>query len=328
LIVLRARAGAAIGAGHAMRCLAVALALRDLDCDVALALEDDALAAAPRLATSGIALVGPEPRPCALALLDGYGFTEEDERAWAALGARIAVFEDAPGRLHACDLLIDPAPGRRPADYRAFAPGARLLLGPGYAPVTGAFARARPAALARRARPGPIRRVLVSTGLTDAGGVAAKALEALRSFPAVEAIDLAVGAAAPSLPALRALAEADRRVRLHLDAGDMARLTAEADLGIGAAGTSSWERCALGLPGIVAIAAPNQTGNAAALTEAGAALMVGEAALLRPEMLAGSIAALEPPRVRADMSAAAAALVDARGAERIARVLGEMGRPP
>jgi spore coat polysaccharide biosynthesis predicted glycosyltransferase SpsG len=307
-----------------MRCLAVAQALADLGCETALAVDEAAIAAAPRLAAAGIALIGPEPRACALALLDGYGFTIEDEQAWTAAGAKVAVFEDAPGRLHACDLLIDPAPGRRVKDYETFAPGARLLLGPGYAPVARAFADLRAGVLARRARPGPLRRVLVSTGLTDAGEIAAKALAALGTFAAIEAIDLAVGAAAPSLPALRAAAEADRRVRLHLDAVDMARLTAEADLGVGAAGVSTWERCALGLPGVVAIAAANQTDNAAALTAAGAALVVGEAGRLTMEALAGSIAALEPAQVRADMSGAAAALVDALGAERIGRALAEM----
>jgi spore coat polysaccharide biosynthesis predicted glycosyltransferase SpsG len=104
----------------------------------------------------------------------------------------------------------------------------------------------------------------------------------------------------------------------------MARLTAAADLGIGAAGSSSWERCALGLPSLVAIAAPNQGHNAAALTAAGAALVMGEAGALTLDAIAGSIAALEPAQVRADIAAAAAALVDGLGATRIADVLAEM----
>ena len=324
MIIFRPEAGPLIGAGHAMRCLAVAQALGALGVETALAMDAAARAAVPRLAGSGIPLLGPEPRPCAAVVMDGYGFTAADERAWTAAGAKVAVFEDAPGRDHACDLLIDPAPGRRVGDYGPFAPGARLLLGADYAPLARAFVEARPRALSRHAAPGPVRRVLVSTGLTDAGDIAEKALIALRTFAAIEAIDLAVGAAAPSLPALEAAAAADPRVRLHLDAGHVAQLMTDADLCVGAAGIASWERCALGLPSVVVIAAANQAANAAALTAAGAALVVGEAEAMRPETLAGSIAALEAPAVRAAIARAAMALVDGGGAMRIARVLAEM----
>jgi len=301
-----------------MRCLAVAEAVLALGVEAAMAVDEEAKATVPRLASSRLSLLPPEPRACALVLLDGYAFTTADERAWSQQGARIAVLEDAPGRPHACDLLIDPAPGHAEADYRPLAPGARLLLGPAYAPIAGAFARLRPPALARRGAPGPVRRVLVSMGLTDAAGLAPAALAALRSLPDVERIDVAVGRAAASLPAIQAAAALDPRVRLHLDASEMAELTAEADLAIGAAGGSSWERCALGLPTVAVPAVDNQAENARALAEAGAALVVG------PDEIGAAVEALTDPGRRAAMSAAAAALVDGQGADRIARALVEL----
>jgi spore coat polysaccharide biosynthesis predicted glycosyltransferase SpsG len=54
----------------------------------------------------------------------------------------------------------------------------------------------------------------------------------------------------------------------------MARLTAEADIGIGAAGSSTWERCVLGLPSILVVLADNQRAAARAMAERGAALVV------------------------------------------------------
>ncbi|MFP3733021.1 glycosyltransferase, partial [Bacillus sp. SIMBA_006] len=62
---------------------------------------------------------------------------------------------------------------------------------------------------------------------------------------------------------------------------DMARRMAEADLAIGAAGSTSWERCCLGLPTLMLILAENQEGIARALDAAGAAICLG-----RPEQLA------------------------------------------
>ena len=319
MILFRAEAGTKVGAGHAMRCLALAQAVLRLGGEAALALDPGVTAVAPRLLEAGVPLVGPEPRTCRAVVLDGYGFTVADEAAWAAAGAVVAVMEDAPGRDHACDLLVDPAPGRTPGDYAPYAPGARLLLGPAYAPVAHAFALVRASALARRELETRCARALVSTGLTDAGGLAPRAAAALQALAGIERIDVAVGAAAASLPALREAAEADARVRLHLDAQDMAGLTAAADLGVGAAGTSSWERCALGLPTVAVAVAANQAANAEALARSGAALVVA------PEAIATALAALVPFETRLAMSRAAAALVDGEGAERMARALMALG---
>ena len=69
-----------------------------------------------------------------------------------------------------------------------------------------------------------------------------------------------------------AVARRDPRLTLHVDTPHMARLTAEADIGIGAAGSSVWERCVLGLPSAMVVLAENQRPAAAALAERNAAL--------------------------------------------------------
>jgi spore coat polysaccharide biosynthesis predicted glycosyltransferase SpsG len=50
----------------------------------------------------------------------------------------------------------------------------------------------------------------------------------------------------------------------------MAKLMVQADLAIGAAGSTSWERCCLALPALTAILADNQREAAAHLEKAGA----------------------------------------------------------
>jgi spore coat polysaccharide biosynthesis predicted glycosyltransferase SpsG len=54
----------------------------------------------------------------------------------------------------------------------------------------------------------------------------------------------------------------------------MAEHMYQADLAIGASGSSSWERCALGLPTISYVIADNQLGIASALESAGAAITI------------------------------------------------------
>jgi spore coat polysaccharide biosynthesis predicted glycosyltransferase SpsG len=54
----------------------------------------------------------------------------------------------------------------------------------------------------------------------------------------------------------------------------MAELMRDADLAIGAAGTTSWERCCLGLPAIVLVLAENQSLIGDQLAEAGAHIVI------------------------------------------------------
>jgi UDP-2,4-diacetamido-2,4,6-trideoxy-beta-L-altropyranose hydrolase len=322
LIVLRADASPSMGGGHVMRCLAIAEALIAAGARVAFASGPESLAAAPALARAELRSPEPDAGP-RVVLLDGYHLGLETAEAWARVGAVVAVLDDAPERPRPCALRIDPTPGRSEADYAVIAPGARLLLGPAYAPMRQAFPELRPAALARRARGGPVQVVLVSTGLTDAAGLAPLAAQAALDACPQAAVDVLIGSGAASLSELRALAADQRRLTLHVDAEDVAALTAGADLAVGAAGVSAWERCALGLPSVVLLAAANQQANAAALRVAGAAALVDG-----PEAVGEALAALASDgAARVRMAQAAAALCDGRGAERIAEALLGLVRP-
>jgi UDP-2,4-diacetamido-2,4,6-trideoxy-beta-L-altropyranose hydrolase len=316
LIVLRADASPSMGGGHVMRCLAIAEALETAGARVAFATDPRSIDAAPALA--GARRLPPAPtRDAAVVLIDGYHLGEDEARAWRDAGAAVAVLDDGPERPRTCELRIDPTPGRSAEAYAAVAPGARLLLGPAYAPMRAAYARLRRAALTRRARGGPVQVVLVAMGLTDAAGLAPLAAEAaLRACPSAS-VDVAVGSGAASLSALRALAADERRLTLHVDAADVAELTAGADLAVGAAGVSCWERCALGLPTVTLVVAENQRANAAALSAAGAAMLVDAPDGIGPALR--NLAADGPKR--AAMAAAAAALCDGEGARRIAEGL-------
>ena len=320
--MLRADASPDVGGGHAMRCLAIAEALTAEGAEVAFAVGPRAAEIVP--AVRRFPVIAPEPAGGADAvLLDGYHLTAEHARAWAEAGAAVAVLDDAPGRPRPCALWIDPTPGRTAEAYAGTVGEARLLLGPDYAPVAAAYGRLRSATLQRRARGGPVQVVLVSTGLTDAAGLAPAAAAAALAACANASVDVAVGSSAVTLPALRELAADQRRLTLHVDAPAMAALTAGADLAVGAAGSSSWERCALGLPTVALVAAENQRDNAAALARSGAAIVVDDLEAVQPalERLAASA---DQRRAMAD---AAANLCDGRGAERIARALLELVTP-
>ena len=93
----------------------------------------------------------------------------------------------------------------------------------------------------------------------------------------------------------------------------------EADLAIGAAGSASWERCALGLPALLVTLADNQVAGERLLVEAGAAKSIGWHDTVTAADIEREVRSLraDPGRVAA-MSAAAAGVTDGRGTERVA----------
>jgi len=75
---------------------------------------------------------------------------------------------------------------------------------------------------------------------------------------------------------------------LFLLSDDASFITA-ADLAIGAAGTTTWERCSLGLPAIMTAVAENQAGIAQAVHEAGVGVNLGESSLVTSGVIVESL---------------------------------------
>jgi UDP-2,4-diacetamido-2,4,6-trideoxy-beta-L-altropyranose hydrolase len=323
-------AGPEVGGGHVMRSLTLAGALEGQGAICRFAAPPPVapiLAAfAPHMVQVPAASTAASDLAEALArerfdavVFDHYGLAEPDHRL-IGRGKPALALDDLADRPLGADLILDSGPNRRAEDYDGLIPeAARLLLGPQYAPVRPEFAALRDKALAWRGE--PVGRVLVSLGLTDVGGITGRVVERLRPKVTEVAIDVVLGAEAPSLRSLAKIARRDIRIVLHVDSPQMANLTAQADIAIGAAGSSTWERCTLGLPTLMLILADNQRPAARTLAERGAALVLDpaaadfDAAFDRALMRLTTDAAL-----RRQLAAASAELCDGRGAPRVAEV--------
>lgn len=321
-------AGPEVGGGHVMRSLtlAAALAARGAACvflappAVGRVLEAFAPQAgrAPAASTAAADLVEAAARLAADAVVfDHYGLGAEAHRA-IARGRPALAIDDLADRPLAADLVLDSGPARLVRDYDGLLPaGARVLAGPAFAPVRDAFVALRAEALARRG--GAVARVLVSMGLTDVGAITARVVERLLPLLGQARLDVVAGAGAPSLPALQALAADDPRLVLHVDAQDMARLTLEADVAVGAAGSTTWERCVLALPSLLVVLADNQREAALAMARADAALVVEANAPDFAERLAEGVGRLlSDAGLRAGLAARSTGVCDGLGAGRVA----------
>lgn len=322
LAVFRCDASPQIGGGHVMRCLTLAGMLRDLGWACGFATSPQTPGTVPALSGSGFAVADSAAMtthwPSAdLLVVDHYGLEASFERSARPWAKRILAIDDLANRPHAVDLLLDQTHGRAPSDYAAWHNGA-MLLGATYALLRPSFQQARAVALARRAG-NEVARILVSFGAVDAVNATAMAMEAIALAAPGCAVDVVLGSSAPHLADVRLRVADMPMAALHVDVDNMAALMTDADLALGAPGTSAWERCCLGLPTLMLAVADNQHANADALQAAGAACNLGWHADANAPMLAAAIHDFAGDGdKRRVMAQRAAALCDGRGAFRVA----------
>ena len=256
-------------------------------------------------------------------ICDHYALSADWElAAKAAAGSRLMAIDDLADRPHAADLLLDQNLGHTPADYAGLVPPAcRLLTGTRYALLREEFAAWREASLQRRAaqaETGYLKHILVNLGGVDKDNHTLAVLQALSgSLPAACSITVVMGKTAPHTAAVQAFADgAPYPCRVLVGANNMAELMAEADLAIGAAGSTSWERCCLGLPTMMLVLAENQRGIAVALQAAGAALSLKTAEIAVSKFVP-VISYFSRSENLTAMFVKAAALCDGKGAARV-----------
>lgn len=332
LAVFRCDASPQIGSGHVVRCLTLADALAAAGWTCIFASAGATRATVPLLAASRhrqLALTDPQAEPaqlaaavptgCDLLVVDHYRRDDSFESACRPWARRVLALDDLADRRHDCELLLDPTVGRETGSYAALVPArCRLLLGPAYALLRPQFLAARRAAQTKRAARQTAGRILVALGGGDTLPIVLKVLRAIRRTQLPAEVDVVLGGATAASAELLSLAgNPGPRIRIHGAVEDMAGLMLQADLAIGAAGISAWERCALGLPSIVLQIADNQQLVAESLAQSGAAVFLGRVEDIGEVQLAGQIA-----RIAADADALAgiaeraAAVCDCRGAQR------------
>ena len=321
--LFRADAGPTIGAGHAVRCLALAEMLCGEGWRCAFAANAGFEAALPFAPPAGVeiaeregdgswdpaALAAKWPDSFDLAVVDHYDLDAVYERELDRVAAKVLVIDDLLNRPHDCDLLVSPAP---PASVLPEETGARRpLLGPDAALLRQQFVQARDEKLLEEGEPGSPLRVHIGLGGTSQRALVGRIIDGL----ALLGVPLSVTVLG-DLPEVDGLAP-------HIEinsipaTGDAASLLAGCDIAIGACGGSAFERAVLGLPSIALVLANNQKHVAQMLQDAGAANVVtqgGEATAA--EICEAARPLIDDASLRAAMAGRTWLLCDGLGAAR------------
>jgi UDP-2,4-diacetamido-2,4,6-trideoxy-beta-L-altropyranose hydrolase len=258
-------------------------------------------------------------------VVDHYGLGADWEQCLRPVCTRIMAIDDLANRKHEVDLLLDQNLGKVEEDYQGLvSESCELLLGPSYALLRPEFIALRSFSLNRRSQ-GRLRKLLITMGGVDLENATEAVLQALNQCGFVDEIEVTVvmGSTAPWLDQVRELTRGlSFSTQLMVNVNNMAELMMDADLAIGAAGSTSWERCCLGLPTLQLVIADNQRPIASALSRVGAAHLVSHANL--NTSLGFSInELLQDPTKLVRMSNISANVTDGQGAERVVQYLCE-----
>ena len=258
-------------------------------------------------------------------VVDHYGLDATWEHSLQSSCGRIIALDDLANRNHSVDALLDQNLGKTKADYEARVPAScKFLLGPNYALLRPEFAALRAKSLARRAK-GQLHRILITMGGVDLHNATGAVLAALQAWsPSVNLeVTVVMGHSAPWRDqVIKQAGHLPYPTEVLVNVQGMGELMCDADLVIGAAGSTAWERCCLGLPTLQLVLANNQRPIANALNCAGAALLLDRTDL---DVSLGAVMEqlMQDPARLVSMSRSASMLVDGLGSERVARYLQE-----
>lgn len=356
-VIFRTDASRIIGTGHVMRCLTLAGALAKIGADVlficreheghlcdlieeqgfvvhrlpapasGFRAEADPIHAAWLGASwegdaeqTGAGIKTPDVKPDWL-VVDHYALDHRWEHALRPLVGRIFVIDDLADRTHDCDLLLDQnlVAGMQTRYAGKVPEDCRLLLGPEYALLQPIYAELHDRLSPRE---GPVRRILISFGGADRDNLTGRALAAFLSLnrPDID-VDVVISDSSPYVLDIQNQVAGHANIHLHGNLPTLAPLMARADLAIGAAGTTSWERLCLGLPALVVTLAENQRPIADGLHRQGLVRWLGHKDEVTEQSLRRALTELIEEGIDEEWSLRCRSTVDGKGITSITNCL-------
>ena len=191
-------------------------------------------------------------------VVDSYALDIDWEKQMRPFVRKIFVIDDLANRRHEADILLDQnfyiGKDNR---YNGLVPKTcRMLLGPKHALLRDEFYEERKTV---KDREGQINNILVFYGGSDLTNETMKALKALVNIsPENVVVNVVVGGGNNHKNDVEKFCAEYDFLRYYCQIDNMAKFMSEADLALGAGGSSTWERLYLKLPCIVTAIADNQ----------------------------------------------------------------------
>ncbi len=156
-------------------------------------------------------------------------------------------------------------------------------------------------------------------GGADPSNETCKTIRAIRMLNKPDIItDVVIGISNPHLNEIETMVSQIHHINCHTNVENIAELMNAADLGIGAGGITTWERCCLGLPSIVITIAENQINSIESLGRRGVVINLGWHKEVTENHIKNALEDLiSNSEKRKNMSFKGKDMVDGHGAERV-----------
>ncbi len=198
-------------------------------------------------------------------IVDHYAIDEEWQRIIMPYCKNLMSIDDLADRKHLCDILLDQTFGRQGLDYKNLvSESCTMLLGTQYALLRPEFSQWREYSLKRRQK-SQFKQLLVNMGGVDVNNITKEILNEISKCDLPNDINIVIimGSTAPHINSIEVMVRNfPYHVEVRAGVHNMAEIMANSDLAIGATGTTTWERCCLGLPTIQLVIAENQAFSA------------------------------------------------------------------
>ncbi|CAI8349813.1 MAG: UDP-2,4-diacetamido-2,4,6-trideoxy-beta-L-altropyranose hydrolase [Cellvibrionales bacterium UBA7375] len=312
-IYFRVDASLNVGSGHVMRCLALADALQQADSQVNFIVREHKGHMIATIEAAGFSVkklpvtsivnhsdilgvswqqdaaetIGAlENKMPDWLIVDHYGIDQSWHQALRTSVKNIFVIDDVPEKPIDCDLLLNQNLGYTDEDYNQLvSQDTQLILGPKYALLRSEFSNTRPEALKKRKKYNGTNNILISLGALDINNLTESILDHLATitWPKPPQVNIVLGEHAPHFESLKSKIKTyPLQLQLYKNSSNISELMLNADIAIGGAGSTAWERCCLGLPSLCFTLADNQRAIAVELDRRKAAADLGK---YEPQMI-------------------------------------------
>lgn len=289
--IFRVDADSSIGIGHLMRCLTLANKLSDFGFITAFICKKNTDLYKNFITNSGSLYFSIQDQPDNLSIsteyydaketlsicrnfdvvaliVDSYNLGLNWELEIRRTINKVIVIDDLANRDHDCFILLDSTLDRRSDEYiNQVNADAKILTNSKFCILREEFYHLKDRAIEKRSKTKEIGSILLNFGGSDPMMHTVLIYGLIRELDAFIKIKIIISKACKSLNNILKISDNDKHVEVYVDTDEVAEIMLNSDLSIGALGTTSWERCCLGLPSIALISAENQRHNASLLNE-------------------------------------------------------------
>ena len=254
-------------------------------------------------------------------IVDHYSLNNLWERELSSHVAKIMVIEDLYDRKHECSILLNQNLNSEYNDiYKDLVPNeCKKLLGTKYAMLDPIYEKLHKNVPHKT---NDIKNILVYFGGADKDNLTGRTLDTLLNLNLLDIeINIVIPESHGNAKEIEKIALVNKNIILHKGYFDLAPLMVQADFAIGAGGSTSWERCCVGLPSVIVAMSENQIPIAKALEKEGLIEFIGQSDVGFCDKLSNSLIKIFKMDTYENWSKRCKEFVDGKGVKRVAEAI-------